>query len=81
VLWRNDDRQHYSVVVAGDVVYAGNTLAVSAYNAAGCGAATCQPIWQHDFGRGFFPTPPAVTGGRLYVNSLAAGVAVFAVPS
>jgi PQQ-like domain len=49
--------------VAGDVVVAGNQV----FAAAGCGAATCAPLWTADAGGPV--SPAAVADGVLYVTS------------
>jgi outer membrane protein assembly factor BamB len=55
--------------VAGGVVYTGSADgSLHAFPAAGCGAATCRPLWSASTGSRI-TGPPAVTGGQLYVGT------------
>lgn len=63
--------------VAGGVVFAasaGGTL--SAYDAAGCGAATCPPLWSTDVGAEV-TGGPSVDGGQVYVGTADARLAAY----
>jgi outer membrane protein assembly factor BamB len=51
--------------------------ALSAFDAEGCGAATCSPLWQAVDNLEFFNGSPAIARGRVYVP-LENGVAVYA---
>ncbi len=62
------------VAAAGGMVYANGPNGVLAFDAAGCGAATCAPLWSGDIGAGP-TTPPVVAGGVVYVGK---GLAVVA---
>jgi outer membrane protein assembly factor BamB len=56
-------------VISGGLLYQGGFDGnLNAYPAAGCGQATCQPIWQ---GRatGDFTSTPAVAGGLVFIGS------------
>jgi outer membrane protein assembly factor BamB len=51
------------------IVYAGSTDGLFAFNAAGCGAATCAPLWRGHPAGGIFAgtqASPAVAGGVVY---------------
>ena len=55
--------------VAGGVAYAaGSDGILSAFRVAGCGAATCEPLWQGHTDAGIYDTP-AVTGDAVLVGS------------
>lgn len=55
--------------VAGGVVYTGSADgSLHGFPAAGCGAATCLPLWSASTGSRITGAP-AVTGGRLYVGT------------
>ena len=65
--------------VAGGVVYvAGNDGVVRAFDAAGCGAASCSPLWQADTGDSAITGDPAVSNGRLLVGTQDGRVVAFA---
>lgn len=55
--------------VAADVVYVGTAEGdVLAFGAAGCGTATCDPLWSDDLG-GAVTGAPAVSNGQLFVGT------------
>jgi hypothetical protein len=54
--------------VAGGVVFTGGFDRVMAFPAAGCGAATCAPIWS-DLTNSRITGAPAVSNGQLYVGT------------
>ena len=47
-------------------VYIGSQHALSAFNSAGCGHASCSPLWQAVDNQEFFGGSPAVAKGRVY---------------
>jgi outer membrane protein assembly factor BamB len=51
-----------SPTVANGVVYIGANLNIDAFPAAGCGAATCSPIWTAPLTGAFFSTPVVANG-------------------
>ena len=51
-----------SPAVANGVVYIGDNHTVDAYNAGGCGAATCSPLWTAPVTGAFFASPVVVNG-------------------
>jgi putative pyrroloquinoline-quinone binding quinoprotein len=60
-----------SPAVANGVVYFTNTVPneVMAFKAAGCGEATCSPIWSYPFGaRTTVAGSPVIINGTLYVS-------------
>jgi outer membrane protein assembly factor BamB len=58
-----------SPVIANGIAYvAGFDGKISAFDAAGCGAPTCSPLWQGQTGNDITATP-AVASGRLLVAS------------
>ncbi|MBN2624106.1 MAG: PQQ-binding-like beta-propeller repeat protein [Acidimicrobiales bacterium] len=69
-----------SLAVAGGLVYVGTTDgAVGAYDAGGCGAASCAAVAQVDVAAS--PTDVVVSGGRLFVGQgrgLGADITAFA---
>jgi PQQ-like domain len=55
--------------VSGGVLYQGGFDGnLNAYPAAGCGQATCQPMWQGQ-ASGDFTSTPAVAGGLVFIGS------------
>lgn len=55
--------------VSGGVLYQGGFDGnLNAYPAAGCGQATCQPMWQGQ-AKGDFTSTPAVAGGLVFIGS------------
>jgi outer membrane protein assembly factor BamB len=62
--------------VANGAVYIVAPHRLSAFNAAGCGAATCTPLWKAREDIDFFNGSPAVAGGRIHVG-LENGLAVY----
>lgn len=66
--------------VAGGVLFAGaHDGTVQAFDAAGCGAATCAPRWCHA-ARSAITGAPAVDQGRLYVGTADGRVVAFGLP-
>jgi outer membrane protein assembly factor BamB len=61
--------------VAGDVVFVGASRSLVAFDADGCGAATCDPLWTGTVAGGVNGAP-AVSGGRVFVGS-SGGVVAF----
>jgi outer membrane protein assembly factor BamB len=56
--------------VVGGVVYIGSDDGkLYAFNAAGCGAAQCQPLWTGTIGGSVFESSPAVAKGIVYIGS------------
>lgn len=56
--------------VAGGVVFTGSgDGSLHAYGAAGCGAATCEPLWTASTGTSAITGAPAVSNGQLYVGT------------
>jgi outer membrane protein assembly factor BamB len=67
--------------VAGGVVYAGaDDGTVRAFAAAGCGAATCAPLWSAPTGSAITGAP-AVNQGRLYVGTADSRVVAYGLSS
>lgn len=70
-----------SPTIVGGVLYVGGFEGLYAYNAAGCGAATCSPLWMGAAVRGgqtfagTIVSSPAVVGGVAYIG---AGADLFA---
>lgn len=63
--------------VAGGVVYAASAGGIlAAYDAAGCGAATCTPLWSTDVGAEV-TGGPSVDGGQVYVGTADARLAAY----
>jgi outer membrane protein assembly factor BamB len=68
--------------LAGGVVYVGSgDGTVRAFAAAGCGAATCAPLWQDDTGDAAITGAPAVTNGRLLVGTADGRVVAWTAPA
>jgi len=66
--------------VAGDVLYAGSASgAVTAFDADGCGAASCPSLWSANAGSPVSGAP-AVANGRLYVGTQAGSVVAYGLP-
>lgn len=66
--------------LAGGVVYVGTAGGtVAGYDAAGCGAATCEPIWTSDLGSRISGAP-AVSAGQLYVGTSDGRLVAYGVP-
>ena len=61
-----------SPAVANGVVYVGDNQTVDAYNAGGCGAATCSPLWTGPVTGAFFASP-VVANGMLYQGETSNG--------
>jgi outer membrane protein assembly factor BamB len=67
--------------VAGGVVFTGaEDGTVMAFDAAGCGAASCAPLWSVDTGDASITGAPAVNQGRLYVGTSDSRVLAYALP-
>jgi outer membrane protein assembly factor BamB len=63
--------------VNGSTVFIGSDDGnLYAFPAAGCGAATCQPLWRGSNGSDFVNGSPAVFNGRVYIG-VEFGVGVF----
>ena len=56
-----------SPAVANGVVYIGSQHALSAFDAKGCGAATCAALWQAIDDNDFFGGSPGIANGRVYI--------------
>jgi outer membrane protein assembly factor BamB len=54
--------------VADGVVYIAGDHALSAIDANGCGARSCEPLWQAVNQNLFFDGSPAVANGRVYIG-------------
>ena len=68
-----------SPTVSGNVVYiVSNDGKLQAFNAAGCGRATCTPLWTGSIGGTSGDGAPAVANGVVYVTS---GSRLFAFPA
>ncbi len=54
--------------VAGGKLYVTNSSGIDAYASAGCGAATCGPVWRHAVAQFTIPLGPVVAGpaGQVY---------------
>ena len=63
--------------VSNGVVYMISQHALSAFDAQGCGAQTCAPLWQAVDEQQFFNGSPAIAYGRIYAG-LESGLAVYA---
>ena len=62
--------------VAGGVVFTGSDDGgLHAFAAAGCGSATCEPLWTASVSGG-----PAVSGGQLYVGTADGQVIAYGLP-
>ena len=81
VAWRTDvGGAGLQPAVAGGLVYVGTDAGdLVAVRAAGCGRATCRPVYRRAFGAAV-TSAPAVTGGRVYVG-LATGAVVALAPT
>ena len=74
-----DDRD-FRQILSDDVLYVGSADgSVSAFDAAGCGATTCPPLWT-----GTTPAEitgaPVISAGRVIVGSSNGAVTAFALP-
>ena len=59
-----------SPAIANGVVYVGRNIAEGlAFDAAGCGQATCNPIWRGQTDDPLATSSPTVVNGRLYIGS------------
>lgn len=67
-LWRAD--VYAPLALAGDTVFATTDTELLAYDAAGCGSATCSPLWtaQLTDQSNFAATAPAIAAGVVYVG-------------
>jgi outer membrane protein assembly factor BamB len=66
--------------VAGGVVFAGaDDGTVRAFDAAGCGAPSCAPLWSDATGSATTGAP-AVNQGRLYVGTADGRVVAYGLP-
>jgi len=84
MLWRGavDSLDPFTPVVAQGIVYAAADAGdVFAFNASGCGAALCSPLWNSSFGLpkstgalDQIAYPPAVANGVLYLGTVADSV-------
>ena len=63
--------------MSGSIVYTRSQHALSAFDAKGCGAKSCAPLWQAVDNTNFFNGSPAVGGGHIYIG-LESGLAVYA---
>jgi outer membrane protein assembly factor BamB len=70
--------------VAGGVVFTGSDDgALHAFTAAGCGSATCEPLWTASTastGSSAVSGGPAVSGGQLYVGTADGQVVAYGLP-
>jgi outer membrane protein assembly factor BamB len=67
--------------VAGGVVFTGSDDgALHAFAAAGCGSATCEPLWTASTGSSAVSGRPAVSGGQLYVGTADGQVIAYGLP-
>lgn len=67
--------------VAGGVVFTGSDDgALHAFAAAGCGSATCEPLWTASTGSSAGSGGPAVSGGQLYVGTADGQVIAYGLP-
>lgn len=57
-----------SPAIAKGVVYVGAAHALSAFDAKGCGAKSCAPLWQAVDDTDFFNGSPAVSNGHVYIG-------------
>jgi outer membrane protein assembly factor BamB len=58
------------VYVTSQTSFTSNNGRLNVFDAAGCGASSCQPLWQGLGGNQSFPTSsPAVSGGVVFVGS------------
>jgi outer membrane protein assembly factor BamB len=57
----------FQPAVAGGVVFTASTTGnLRAFDATGCGASTCDPLWSASTGSAITGAP-AVSGGRLFI--------------
>jgi outer membrane protein assembly factor BamB len=70
------------VVAAGDVAYAATSAgSILAFDLAGCGAATCDPLARVSIGTGTFITgDPIVHNGRVLAGTADGRVVAFGLP-
>lgn len=71
VLWTAEGvgRGDEPALAEGLLYVPGNDGRVLVFDAAGCGAGTCEPLWEIDTGTGAETETPAVAGGVVYVTS------------